>query len=239
MMTFYLALEALKAKANYPRYGDAGERGGRASLDERQRLAHVPTGRPTRRQSADLFYGLMASGNDAAVVLSEYLAGSQECVCRVDEQKGSATRSGPRRIFTNPDGLPTDDEYTTAADMVKLGRAVIRDLSRGATQYTGVEGVYLRQDSYSGISTRCSLYDSRVNGIKTGHVEEAGFPPGCFGCTYRPHVGSCLPSWVRRAWKSGASKPTSCSTGPFVPFPHRELPDWHKSMPIATADLQG
>ncbi|HJU28576.1 MAG TPA: hypothetical protein VJ718_05370, partial [Candidatus Binataceae bacterium] len=84
--------------------------------------------------------------------------------------------------FTNPDGLPTDDEYTTAADMVKLGRAVVETFPE-ALQYTGAKDfsfktvgpnnreVTITQRNFNTLL----FYDSRVNGIKTGHVKEAGY----------------------------------------------------------------
>src|SRR2546430_16890147 len=68
----------------------------------------------------DLLYGLMvSSGNDAAVVLSEYLGGSQEAFTQQMNEKARSLGLNETH-FTNPDGLPTPDEYTTAADMVKL-----------------------------------------------------------------------------------------------------------------------
>ena len=92
----------------------------------------------------DLLYGLMvSSGNDAAVALSEYLAGSRTR-SPIEMNKKAQQLGLSETHFTNPDGLPTDDEYTTAADMVKLGRAVIgfpeaRELHLG-------QGIHLRQN---------------------------------------------------------------------------------------------
>jgi D-alanyl-D-alanine carboxypeptidase (penicillin-binding protein 5/6) len=130
----------------------------------------------------DLLYGLMvSSGNDAAVVLSEYLGGSTDAFTEQMNKK-AAELGMTETHFTNPDGLPAPDEYTTAADMVKLGRAVIETFPE-ATQYTGAKDfsfktigpnnreVTITQRNFNTLL----FYDSRVNGIKTGHVQEAGY----------------------------------------------------------------
>src|ERR1700691_1684368 len=85
-----------------------------------------------------LFYGLMVcSSNDAAVALAEYLGVSTDAFAQLMNKK--AQQLGLTEThFTNPDGLPTDDEYTTANDMVKLGHAVVTDFPE-ALDYTSAK----------------------------------------------------------------------------------------------------
>ncbi len=120
MMTFYLTLEALRQKRiTLDTQIPISEAAWRLSLNDSVSRMFLQVGQ--RVAVKDLLYGLMvSSGNDAAVALSEYLAGSSDAFA--DQMNKKAQELGLADThFTNPDGLPTDDEYTTAADMVKLG----------------------------------------------------------------------------------------------------------------------
>jgi D-alanyl-D-alanine carboxypeptidase (penicillin-binding protein 5/6) len=181
MMTFYLALDALRQKRiTLETEMPVSEAAWRLSLNDSVSRMFLQVGNKVAVR--DLLYGLMvSSGNDAAVVLSEYLGGSQDAFTEQMNQKAKAIGLTETH-FTNPDGLPTPDEYTTAADMVKLGRSLLENFPE-APQYTsakdftftttGTSGrqVTIRQRNFNTLL----FYDSRVNGIKTGHVEEAGF----------------------------------------------------------------
>jgi D-alanyl-D-alanine carboxypeptidase (penicillin-binding protein 5/6) len=181
MMTFYLTLEALRQKritleTEMPVSEDAW----RLSLNDSVSRMFLQVGHKVPVH--DLLYGLMvSSGNDAAVVLSEYLGGSQEAFTEQMNQKARAVGLTETH-FTNPDGLPTPDEYTTAADMVKLGRALLETFPE-SLQYTSAKDFTFATIGNNGRSVTISqrnfntllFYDSRVNGIKTGHVDEAGY----------------------------------------------------------------
>jgi D-alanyl-D-alanine carboxypeptidase (penicillin-binding protein 5/6) len=181
MMTFYLTLQALKqGRITLETMMPVSEAAWRLSLNDTVSRMFLQVGQKVAVR--DLLYGLMvSSGNDAAIVLSEYLAGSSNAFA--EEMNKQAVLLGMTNThFTNPDGLPTPGEYTTAADMVKLGRALLENFPE-ALQYTsaktftfntvGPEGrsVTINQRNFNTLL----FYDSRVNGIKTGHVEEAGY----------------------------------------------------------------
>ena len=172
MMTFYLTLEALQQKRiTLDTQMPVSEAAWRLSMNDSVSRMFLQVGQ--RVAVRDLLYGLMvSSGNDAAVVLSEYLAGSQEAFAEAMNKKAKQLELTETH-FTNPDGLPTPDEYTTAADMVKLGRAVLESFPE-ATEYTGAKEFTFDKIVQRNFNTLL-FYDSRVNGIKTGHVEEAGF----------------------------------------------------------------
>ena len=181
MMTFYLTLEALRQKRiTLETEMPVSQTAWRLSLNDSVSRMFLQVG--NKVSVHDLLYGLMvSSGNDAAVVLSEYLGGSQEAFTQQMNEKARSLGLNETH-FTNPDGLPTPDEYTTAADMVKLGRALLETFPE-ALQYTSAKdftfttiGTNHRTVTISQRNFNTLLfYDSRVNGIKTGHVEEAGY----------------------------------------------------------------
>jgi serine-type D-Ala-D-Ala carboxypeptidase (penicillin-binding protein 5/6) len=181
MMTFYLTLEALRQKRiTLETEMPVSETAWRLSLNDSVSRMFLQVG--NKVSVHDLLYGLMvSSGNDAAVVLSEYLGGSQDAFTRQMNQKAQAIGLSETH-FTNPDGLPTPDEYTTAADMVKLGRALLETFPE-ALQYTSAKDFTFTTIGTNGRTVTISqrnfntllFYDSRVNGIKTGHVDEAGY----------------------------------------------------------------
>lgn len=181
MMTFYLTLQALKqGRITLDTRMPVSEAAWRLSLNDSVSRMFLQVGQQIAVH--DLLYGLMvSSGNDAAVVLSEYLAGSSAAFAE-EMNKKAAELGMTDTHFTNPDGLPTPGEYTTAADMVKLGRALLENFPE-ALKYTSTKiftfntvGPQNRPVTISQRNFNTLLfYDSRVNGIKTGHVDEAGY----------------------------------------------------------------
>ena len=172
MMTFYLTLEALRQKRiTLDTQIPISEAAWRLSLNDAVSRMFLQVGQ--RVEVKDLLYGLMvSSGNDAAVALSEYLAGGSEAFAEQMNRKAQQLGLGETH-FTNPDGLPTDGEYTTANDMVKLGRALVTDFPEALDYTSAKEFTFdkIRQRNFNTLL----FYDARVNGIKTGHVEAAGF----------------------------------------------------------------
>ena len=172
IMTFYLTLKALRdgrLKVNTP--VTISEKAWRLSVD--QSVSHMFLDVGQQVSVNDLLYGLMvSSGNDAAVALAEYQAGSAEAFT---EQMNQALRELglTETHFANPDGLPVEGEYTTAADMVKLASIVIEQFP-DAIKYTGAKEFTFHNIHQRNFNTLL-FYDSRVDGLKTGHVDEAGF----------------------------------------------------------------
>jgi D-alanyl-D-alanine carboxypeptidase (penicillin-binding protein 5/6) len=172
IMTFYITLEALRdgrMKTGTPI--TISERAWRLSVD--QSVSHMFLDVGQQVSVNDLLYGLMvSSGNDAAVALAEYQAGSAEAFTKMMNQ--TAQKLGLSEThFANPDGLPVEGEYTTAADMVKLARIVIEQFP-DAIKYTGTKEFTFHNIHQRNFNTLL-FYDSRVDGLKTGHVDEAGF----------------------------------------------------------------
>lgn len=120
-----------------------------------------------------MLHGLIVqSGNDAAVALSEHVAGSEASfVAKMNEQ---ATALGMRSTqFQNSTGWPAENHYTTARDIVLLTRALIRDYP----EYYKLHA--LKEYTYNGIKqynrNKLLWRDDTVDGVKTGHTESAGY----------------------------------------------------------------
>jgi serine-type D-Ala-D-Ala carboxypeptidase (penicillin-binding protein 5/6) len=118
---------------------------------------------------------LLASANDSAVTLAEGVAGTRSAF--VQDMNERAQELGLRDTrFANPIGLDDPDNYSTAADLVKLGAALRANRfarrtvdRREATLRTGAK--VRRIENGNDL-----LAESKaVNGIKTGHTSRAGY----------------------------------------------------------------
>jgi serine-type D-Ala-D-Ala carboxypeptidase (penicillin-binding protein 5/6) len=131
----------------------------------------VPLG--ARVKVEDLVRGMIIqSGNDACVVLAEGLAGSEQAF--VDQMNETAKTLGLTNThFADVDGLPDPGEYTTTRDLATLARHLILDFP----EYYHYESE--KDFTFNGIkqgNRNPLLYkDLGVDGLKTGHTEEAGY----------------------------------------------------------------
>lgn len=120
-----------------------------------------------------LLHGIIIqSGNDASIALAEYIAGSEDAFA--DLMNKTAEDLGMSNShFMNAPGLPDPEHYSSAHDMAKLARAIIQvDPEHYA--------IYKQKDyTWNGIkqgNRNLLLWrDSTVDGLKTGHTEEAGY----------------------------------------------------------------
>ena len=129
----------------------------------------------------DLLYSMMVpSGNDAAVVLADYVGGgSTERFVEMMNEK--AKELGCENThFTNPDGLHDKDHYTTARDLYKITKYALT-LPKFA-EITNTVTYYVEGDSYPLVTTNYMIDPNRggeyyyqyAKGIKTGTTDEAG-----------------------------------------------------------------
>jgi D-alanyl-D-alanine carboxypeptidase (penicillin-binding protein 5/6) len=172
IMTFYLVLDALDQKRiTLDTLMPISEKAWRLSMDESVSRMFLGVGQQVAVR--DLLFGLMvSSGNDAAVALAEYLGGSADGF--TTQMNAKAEQIGlSESHFSNPDGLPVEGEYTTAADMVKLGCSLLKHHPEALT-YTGAKEFTFDKIKQPNFNTLL-FYDARVDGIKTGHVGEAGY----------------------------------------------------------------
>jgi serine-type D-Ala-D-Ala carboxypeptidase (penicillin-binding protein 5/6) len=172
IMTFYLTLDALTAGKISPTTDvTISENAWRLSMNDTVSRMFLGVGQKVAVN--DLLFGLMvSSGNDAAVALSEYLGGSTDGFTTMMNDK--AKEIGLKEThFNNPDGLPAEGEFTTAADMVALAHSLVTHHPE-AINYTSAKEFTFDKISQPNFN-RLLLHDPRVNGIKTGHVDEAGY----------------------------------------------------------------
>lgn len=120
----------------------------------------------------DLLYGLLLpSGNDAAIAIAEHVGGSVSQFVNLMNQR--VAQSGLTNThFTNPHGLDEPGLYTSAFDIVTLGRELLRQpelASIVATHtYKGVDGLPLLWNS----NWLLYSYPGAI-GIKNGYTDEA------------------------------------------------------------------
>lgn len=124
-------------------------------------------------KAEDLIQGVIVqSGNDAAVVLAEGIAGTEEAFA--DMLNAKAQQLGMKNShFMNASGWPDPEHYSTAHDLAILGVHTIRDFPDEYHYWSEPEFTYnnIKQPNrnpllYRGIG---------ADGIKTGHSDGGGY----------------------------------------------------------------
>jgi D-alanyl-D-alanine carboxypeptidase (penicillin-binding protein 5/6) len=121
----------------------------------------------------DLHRGIViSSGNDASVAIAEHLAGSETAFA--DVMNGHAASLGMTGThFVNSHGLPDPDHYVTSRDLALLANAMINRFPTEYALYSEREFTYNDIPQYN--RNRLLMEDPSVDGLKTGHTEEAGY----------------------------------------------------------------
>jgi D-alanyl-D-alanine carboxypeptidase (penicillin-binding protein 5/6) len=122
---------------------------------------------------ADLIKGMIIqSGNDATVALAEQVAGSEDSFAALMNQH--AQRLGMTHThFVNSTGLPDKEHYTTARDIVRISRALIKEFPEYYRWYSEKKYTYNEITQYN--RNKLLWRDESVDGLKTGHTESAGY----------------------------------------------------------------
>lgn len=122
---------------------------------------------------SDLLRGIIVqSGNDASIALAEHLAGGEDTFAALMNQE--AKRLGLADThFVNATGWPAEGHYSSALDMAKLARAIVIEDPEHYALYAEKEFVWsgIKQPNRNLLLWR----DPSVDGLKTGHTEEAGY----------------------------------------------------------------
>ncbi|ENV78765.1 MULTISPECIES: D-alanyl-D-alanine carboxypeptidase PBP5/6 [Acinetobacter] len=115
---------------------------------------------------------IVQSGNDASVAMAEHIAGNEGTFAHMMNQE--AKRIGMSNThFINSTGMPADGHYSSAKDMALLAQHIIKDSSKYYPIYSEKEFTFngIKQGNRNAL-----LYtDPSVDGLKTGHTNEAGF----------------------------------------------------------------
>lgn len=172
LMTFYITLNAIKQnRISLDTKMVVGKEAADVAQDPTLSRMMLKLGQQVTVQQ--LLYGMMVhSGCDAAVALADLIGGNSEHF--VVMMNNEAERIGMvNSHFAMPNGLPMPGEYVSAEDMALLGRTVANEYPDAVT-YTS--RTYYSFNGKNQQNTNPLLFmDRRVNGLKTGHVDEAGF----------------------------------------------------------------
>ena len=115
---------------------------------------------------------MVKSANDMAVVLAEGVGGSIENFA--DQMNANARQLGmTQSSFVNPNGLPADDQITSARDMGILARALIREMPE-YDYYWHLPGIRMGKMVQRNYNTLIGRYPG-ADGMKTGFICASGF----------------------------------------------------------------
>jgi len=174
VMTSYVAAAEVKAGKIKPddmvtiserawREGGAGTDGSFSGfeLNSRVKLSEVEKGMSVQ------------SGNDAAIAIAEHVAGSEEAFASL--MNSYAARIGMSNShFVNSHGLSTEGHYSSAHDLALLGRAMIRDFPE-TYAYNSIKELTVGSITQHNRNNLLWREGSGIDGIKTGHTDNAGF----------------------------------------------------------------
>ncbi|QAY66218.1 D-alanyl-D-alanine carboxypeptidase family protein [Paenibacillus protaetiae] len=118
----------------------------------------------------------LASGNDASVAMAEKLAGTEQQF--VASMNAKAQELGLKDThFSNCNGLPTADHYTSAHDIAVISRELLKYPE--ITSYTGLYQDHLRKTSAKPFwlvnTNKLVRFYSGADGLKTGFTTEAKY----------------------------------------------------------------
>lgn len=168
MMTLYMAFDALER--------------GEIKMDQLLPVSRKAARQPRSRMGLKagttisvenaIFAMISKSANDAAVVVAEALAGSEEQFA--DKMTRVARELGMKNTrFKNASGLHHKDQVTTAQDMVVLSKALIEHFPEYYKLFS-VRGFRYGRRYYGNHNLVARFYKGG-DGLKTGYVDASGY----------------------------------------------------------------
>lgn len=118
----------------------------------------------------------IASGNDAAVAMAEFIGGSIENFVKMMNEKAKSLGMNNTN-YENPHGLDSENHYTSARDMAIVSKELVKH--KKVLEYSSTYEEYLKKPD--GTSTwmvntnKLIRYYSGLDGLKTGFTETAGY----------------------------------------------------------------
>jgi len=121
----------------------------------------------------DLLRGIIIqSGNDASVAVAEHIAGSEGAFADMMNQQAALLGMVNTR-FANATGLPAEGHVTSAWDLALLTLSLIERFPESYAMYS--ERSFTYNDIEQPNRNRLLWRDRTVDGVKTGHTDEAGY----------------------------------------------------------------
>jgi D-alanyl-D-alanine carboxypeptidase len=115
---------------------------------------------------------MVRSSNDMAVLLAEAVSGSIENFA--DTMNRHARRLGmTQSTFVNPNGLPADDQISSARDLAMVARALIREFPE-YDYYWHIPAIKMGRAVHRNYNTLIGRYPG-ADGMKTGFICASGF----------------------------------------------------------------
>ncbi|TMJ05550.1 MAG: D-alanyl-D-alanine carboxypeptidase [Alphaproteobacteria bacterium] len=115
---------------------------------------------------------MVKSANDMAVVLAEGVSGSIEKFA--DDMNAASKRLGmTQSSWVNPNGLPADEQITSARDMAILARAILRELPE-YEMYWHIPAIKFGRRVMRNTNSLIGRYPD-ADGMKTGFICASGF----------------------------------------------------------------
>ncbi|MBC7750411.1 MAG: D-alanyl-D-alanine carboxypeptidase [Candidatus Saccharibacteria bacterium] len=121
----------------------------------------------------DMLRGIVIqSGNDASKAMAEHIAGNEGAFAEV--MNDEAKRIGMKNThYMNATGLPMDGHYSSAMDSAILARNIITSSAKYYPIYS--EKWFTYNNIKQGNRNALLFTDPSVDGLKTGHTDEAGY----------------------------------------------------------------
>ncbi len=168
MMTLYLVFEALSR--------------GELNLNDNMVASAFAVSKPPSRlglkagETLTVEEGILGlvtqSANDAATVIAETLGGSEPAFAEMMTEKARQLGMSST-VFRNAQGLPNPNQVTTAWDMYRLGRALLKHFPHYYS-YFSTENFWYRDHKFANHNHLLENYPG-TDGIKTGFINSSGF----------------------------------------------------------------
>ena len=168
MMTAYVAFQAIKKGEISP---DTNITCSKHAVAQAPSKLGLPVGGQITLETA-LKVLIVKSANDVAVMVAEAVAGSEDAF--VQRMNDTAHKLGMTRTrYANANGLPNEEQVTTARDLAKLARALIVDFPEYADIFA-MPRVQVGKKVLRGHNGMLISFPG-ADGMKTGFICNSGF----------------------------------------------------------------
>lgn len=119
---------------------------------------------------------MMISDNDAAYAIAKHIAGDTLQFYDIMNRKAQYLGMDSTN-FANPNGMPNNNNYSSAADLIKLARYCMRDTSFARIVGTAEKSIPLTDGRHLDARNSNALLHTYegCTGIKTGYTRQAGY----------------------------------------------------------------
>jgi D-alanyl-D-alanine carboxypeptidase len=168
LMTVYVTLQAVKNQR--VTLDTLFTVSGRAASQAPSKIGFKPGTQITVDNALKIL--MVKSANDMAVVLAEGVSGSVEKFSA--EMNSTSKNLGmTQSSWVNPNGLPADEQISSARDLAILARALLHDFPE-YDMYWHIPAIQLGKKTMRNFNTLIGRYDG-ADGMKTGFICASGF----------------------------------------------------------------